>query len=255
MCVFNAGQTSSGGSVSFFCDLYCVSVFEVGEVSVPSQSNYIHIKDTKLGWQEVEIYHLSCWPNTPIGLVKLPKFVSKFLLRLNESVTLHHSHTQKVPGPQRWRRNQLINEHFLADIIYAIANEVFVEPLVPIVHEGAHRASHSKHTTCPRPVTCSAGCPPDLSGLLDEVSRRQHSPAAYRIGDDQKSASEKRLPVTGDPDQKLLTLTRYHVDDDFTQNPLSCLLEQRLCSSFATSVPLTYSGVNLITYANKMSKY
>jgi len=46
----------------------CLTVFEVGEVGVPSQGNYIHIKNTILGWQEVEVYHLSCWPNTPICL-------------------------------------------------------------------------------------------------------------------------------------------------------------------------------------------
>lgn len=65
--------------------------------------------------------------------------------------------------------------------------------------------------TCTRPVTCSAGCPPRLARLLEEISRGQHPSGAHRVRHDQESASEQRLPVTGDPYEKILTLTRYHV--------------------------------------------
>lgn len=55
--------------------------------------------------------------------------------------------TKEVPGSQCWRRDQLICKNFLADIINAIANKIFVEPPVPIVHKGTHGASDCKHAT------------------------------------------------------------------------------------------------------------
>lgn len=44
------------------------SVFEVGYVDVPAQSDKVHVNYTEFGREEVEVDHLSWRPNTPVSL-------------------------------------------------------------------------------------------------------------------------------------------------------------------------------------------
>lgn len=44
------------------------SVFEVGYVDIPAQSNKVHVNDSEFGREEVEVDQLSWRPNTPVSL-------------------------------------------------------------------------------------------------------------------------------------------------------------------------------------------
>lgn len=44
------------------------SVFEVGYVDVPAQSDKVHVNYPEFGGEEVEVDHLSWRPNTPVSL-------------------------------------------------------------------------------------------------------------------------------------------------------------------------------------------